>query len=119
MGLFYENDREIWPKGIFRSRLSIFGQPPRQALCVNIPEILLVRIGKISRGLGCKYRKVISHTYQIVSSISKSRRLLSDVMIDAFRINDVAAISRSAGSLFISLLKFTDNSAISGVIDCT
>jgi len=54
--------------------------------------------------------------YQIVSTRLASLRFWSAVMMGAFLRMEVAAMSRSAGSLLISDPRLTDSSAISGVI---
>jgi hypothetical protein len=40
--LFNENEREIWPKGLFRSRFSILGQAPSKSSFRRMQESMLL-----------------------------------------------------------------------------
>lgn len=63
--------------------------------------------------------KLAVNSHQIVPTILTSLRFVSAVIIGACLIIDVATMIRSAGSLFISDPKLTDNSAISGEMATT
>ena len=68
VALFNDNDRKTWPKGIFRSRFSIFGQPPSvraQLIFLGSSQVELKMIVKLEPDMIIipKYKSWIIHRY--------------------------------------------------------